>query len=411
MEQFRQILAGWLVDGSGGPIRRRVLMGLSKGIVFSSAEAGSQDLNEGCWEDLESFTALPGLVDAHVHLAMSGTHDPEERRLQCSAPFDKVSATIRSHLRAHIAHGVVALRDGGDRQGHALLYKKRFLGKPALPVAVKVAGKAWHGAGRYGNLIGKAPEPGEGLAEAVAKAGAGNDCVKIVNSGLNSLSRFAEETRPQFTLEELKSAVNKAHARGRKVMVHANGRIPVGTAVEAGCDSIEHGFFMGRENLEKMAERRTVWVPTAFTMAAYAENLSGGSNESEVAKRNLEHQLNQIRLARTLGVPIAAGTDSGSLGVNHGWALHRELQLLMSAGFTIGEAVKCASALGSVLLGVEDHTGMLAPGGPATFVAIKGPPEKLAQGLKSPQLVVVKGKVVHRSKDGLTQRRKGAIEK
>lgn len=393
MEQFRHILVGWVVDGSGGPVQRGILMEVSKGMVVSLAEADPEDLTQGRVEDLRSFTLLPGLVDAHVHLAMSGTDDPERRERQRRASFQEAATGIRRRLKAHLANGVVAVRDGGDGCGHVLLYKKRFIAEETLPPVVKAAGEAWHAPGRYGSLIGRTPRPGETLAGAIAGVGPGSDHVKIVNSGLNSLSRYGEETAPQFSLEELRAAVRSAHASGRKVMVHANGRIPVGLAVEAGCDSIEHGFFMGRENLKKMAERQTVWIPTVFTMAAYREELPGGSKESEVAKRNLDHQLDQIRLARSLGVPIGVGTDAGSLGVNHGRAFRRELQLLIAAGFTLKEAVKSATALGSALLGVEEHTGILAPGRPATFVAVKAEPEGLMKGLKSPQFVVVKGEV------------------
>jgi imidazolonepropionase-like amidohydrolase len=215
-----------------------------------------------------------------------------------------------------------------------------------------------------------------------------------VNSGVNSLTRFGQETAPQFGFEQLQEAVKNAHGLGLKVMVHANGRIPVSWAVAAGCDSIEHGFFMGKENIENMAERGTIWVPTAYTMAAYANKLEDGA-ESDVAKRNLDHQLNQIRLANGLGVSIVAGTDSGSLGVNHGEALSEELRLFMIAGFTIEEAVRSASSSGAALLNAEDHTDVLAPGRPATFVVVKAAPESVLDGLKTPRMVVVKGKIVH----------------
>jgi len=361
-------------------------------------------------EDLKSCTLVPGFVDAHVHLALSGTEDAGEREAQRKASLESSSTRIRDHLKEHIRHGVVAVRDGGDKDGHALVYKHRVLAKSPSPVAVKAAGQGWHASGRYGNLIGGSPQTGETLAQALARRGAENDFVKIVNSGLNSLTCFGAETASQFALEALVEAVKKAHGLGKKVMVHANGRIPVGWAVEAGCDSIEHGFFMGRENLEKMAERQTVWIPTVFTMAAYAEKLAGRSRESEVAKRNLDHQLDQIRLARRLGVPVGVGTDSGSLGVHHGQAFCKELQLLLTAGFTLEEAVQSATARGAALLGVEDHTGMLAPGKPATFVAVRGGPERLMEGLKSPRLVVVKGEVVDGGKDFLSQRLRGSKE-
>ena len=87
--------------------------------------------------------------------------------------------------------------------------------------------------------------------------------MKIVNSGLNSLKVFGKQTPPQFGAEEMRAAVKTAKSFGLKTMVHANGKLPVKIAVDAGCDSIEHAFFMGAESLYRIAERGAIWVPTA----------------------------------------------------------------------------------------------------------------------------------------------------
>ena len=92
------------------------------------------------------------------------------------------------------------------------------------------------------------------------------DHIKIVNSGLNSFAEFGKETLPQFDVEELKKLMSAAKEHNLETMVHANGRRPFQTAVAAGCDSIEHGFFMGNDNLKTMADEAIFWVPTAETM-------------------------------------------------------------------------------------------------------------------------------------------------
>jgi imidazolonepropionase-like amidohydrolase len=397
MKSSHHILVGWLVDGSGEPARLQILMKVRGETLMGWRPASLKDLEAPRLVDLSAFTVLPGLVDAHVHLSMSGTEDPGKRLRQIDASFEETLAMMERHVAQNLARGVVALRHGGDGSGHGLRYKKEFYVDRDLSVALRVTGPAWHAPGRYGKLIGRSPRSGERLAEAVMRSWAGSDHVKILNSGLNSLTRLGQETAPQFGLEELVETVKRAHASGRKVMVHANGSIPSGLAIEAGCDSIEHGFFMGRANLEKMADRGTVWVPTLSPMAAHAQKLHRAGTESEVAKKTLDHQLEQIRLARELGVLVAAGTDAGSPGVDHGEALVKEIRLLMTAGFTLEEAVRCASAHGAALLGVRDHTGLLAPGSPATFVAVKGAPEGALDGLSAPHMVVIKGRIAQAS--------------
>jgi imidazolonepropionase-like amidohydrolase len=202
--------------------------------------------------------------------------------------------------------------------------------------------------------------------------------VKLVNSGLNSLKIYGRETAPQFSQEEIRELVVLAGKQGRKVMVHANGRQAVQDAVEAGCHSIEHGFFMGKENLQRMAERGCVWVPTACTMKAYAEILEHGKNAADaaIARKNLFHQLDQLYLARELGVTVALGTDAGSPGVLHGEAVFEEMKLFVKAGYSLVETVRSATSVGARLMGLEDM-GLLAEGRVADFLVARGTPAQL----------------------------------
>lgn len=204
-------------------------------------------------------------------------------------------------------------------------------------VAALCAGRGWYREGRYGGLVGCPVSPDIRLVEAFKKVPAGGDVVKVVQSGLNSLHDFAKQTSPQFSEEELRELVAAAHERGLKVMVHANGKEPVRRAVAAGCDSIEHGFFMGEGNLERMAERGTHWVPTVFTMKAYAANIGATRWKADrrVIEKTVEHQIGQLRRARELGVKVALGTDAGSIGVLHGESMVEEMKIFKKLGILL----------------------------------------------------------------------------
>lgn len=393
MEHSFSLIAGWLIDGTGSPAKRNAQVRVENGIVASillmdGAESG---LEHGTQTDLSHCTLLPGLADCHVHLTMSGTDDQQVRRRQLCLTYEQAGPLIEERLFKHLAHGVTALRDGGDWAAHTQRFKAERLPSPHLPVHLSSAGKAWRSPGRYGKLIGRPPDDGLSLAECIAAHPEVTDHVKIVNSGLNSLSDFGRETAPQFSLEELADAVRAARKRGLKTMIHANGRNPVRQALEAGCDSIEHGFFMGAENLARMADRQTFWVPTAFTMKAFALLAPRGSVEAEVATRNLDHQLDQLRRALELGVPVAPGTDAGGLGIRHGIALAHELKLLIEAGYSVEGVIHCAAWNGARLLGLETETGLVKPGMPATFTAVPGDPASLPGSLLRVERVYVRG--------------------
>ncbi len=373
----KTVAVGWLIDGSGGRVKKGIVLEINEGQIkrihsMGSETAGRYDL------DLSRYSVLPPLVDSHVHLTWSGSGDAAIRKAQLHPTFEAARQTISKHLRDHFACGVLVVRDGGDRYGHTLRFKKDIF--PGRFMRLSAAGKAWHAEGRYGRLIGESlPEEGD-LAEPLMSQFFAGDHIKLVNSGLNSLKEFGRQTAPQFSLNRLKQLTAWAHSQDRPVMVHANGEEPVRRAIDAGCNSIEHGFFMGSENLARMAEKRVTWVPTAVTMAAYAEQLPCGSVEADLAARHLDHQLEQLRIARKYGVRVATGTDAGSLGVHHGSALAWEIKLLLKAGYSIAEAVACASRNGFRLLAMETR-GILTPGMRADFIAIKGPPEEISNRL------------------------------
>lgn len=390
MSNSQYILAGWLIDGSGGPVKRRVLLEMVDGIFVAISTATPESLPPGSnLIDLSHCTVLPPLVDSHAHLFMSGTTDKQTRDNQLSDGYKTLRPRIAQHLHYLFSHGVIAVRDGGDRGAFALRYRSEKEMHPGI--TLKVAGKAWYQKGRYGSLIGRYPENSKSVAAACQSDTDRVDHVKLVNSGLNSLQTFGHETAPQFSTEEIAELVKSAGQHGKKVMVHANGKIPVQSAVEAGCHSIEHGFFMGRENLELMAEKGTVWVPTLFTMKAYAANIDyAKAADLKVIEKTLDHQMNQLAIARELGVTVALGTDAGSLGVLHGESMVEEMKLFIKSGYSLAETVRCVSYNGARLLGL-DTIGLLAEGKAATFIVARGAPAQLPRKLSYLEAMYVDG--------------------
>ena len=386
------VSAGWLIDGTGGPILKRPVIRVSGGTIISIRLGRPAESDKEQIIDFSDYTILPGLVDSHVHLSMSGCEEPKTRQRQRNASFKEAKAVIFKNLMDHLNSGVVAVRDGGDYRGHTLRYKLDSQDMDSIPITCAMAGKAWHAEGRYGSIIGRPPDKGEDLARSIIRKNHGADHVKIVNSGLNSLSCYGKETEPQFSIDELSAAVRMAEGHGLRTMVHANGRRAVREAIEAGCHSIEHGFFMGDDNLKRMADKQITWVPTLFTMKALCKAIGQSGVDIDVVKKNLEHQMGQVARAGEYGVTIAVGTDSGSLGVNHGESMSEEIGLFISAGLSIEEIVKCATINSGKLVGSHYIGGMLISGMPATFIVTRGSPEKMTDCLNRPKAVFVQGR-------------------
>lgn len=119
------VRAGWMIDGSGGPVRKDVIIDVSGGRIEMIRRAGEGHCwNQGPLIDYSDSTILPGLVDCHVHLAMSGSEDSIIREKEFNEPFEKKRGRIENNIRACIMHGIVAVRDGGDNKSHVLRYKE-----------------------------------------------------------------------------------------------------------------------------------------------------------------------------------------------------------------------------------------------------------------------------------------------
>ena len=377
MPHNADIYAGYLVDGSGEPFKEKMYIRIKNGFIDKVEQADPSILKKPGITDISHKTVLPSLVDAHVHLFMSGTTHATSRQRQIDAGFDEAAATISENLQRHRSWGVGAVRDAGDRNGQVLCFKNKRLD---LNVALHAAGIGWHAPDRYGKLMARAPLKNETLAQAIFKRSGNADHVKVINSGLNSLGTFAKETPPQFDLDQMKQAVDAAKALNLGIMVHSNGKLPTQIALDAGCRSIEHGFFMGPLNLKKMADAPVTWVPTVCPMNAHYQHLLETGQPVDVALKTLEHQLDQIRMARELGVRVAMGTDAGSPGAHHGASMAMEFRLFLAAGFKVEEAVKAATFNGARLMGLKNR-GRVAKGMRANIIAVPGDPSGLPERL------------------------------
>jgi imidazolonepropionase-like amidohydrolase len=400
-------LIGRLIDGTGSEIKKDIFMTTEKGHISGMRPFFRGDAVPGeSWCDLSDCTVLPPLIDAHVHLAISADSERDRTNDSRTTAYESIKPSISRYIRDCMAYGVMGVRDGGDSKGIVLRYKNGELKAKKNRFRLNAAGCAWHRENRYGKLIGRAIPVGEDPLTAVTDGSGSNpDHIKLIQSGLNSLNEFGRQTPPQFGEETIERIYAYSRARRVGLMVHANGHLPVAAAVSGGCDSIEHGYFMGNENLRKMADAGIAWVPTITPMKAYVDHSPKDSIAYDVARRTLDHQRGQLSKAKKYGVTVAVGTDAGSPGVAHGRAVWEELKLFETAGYTTAEAVSCAT-LNAAQLMKTDMDGFLAVGMPATFIAVKGTSSDVLT-FGGIEMTVVQGKVV----EGRGHRAEGKEEK
>lgn len=328
------------------------------------------------------MTVLPGLIDCHVHLALDGVHHDGEKPLCCRE-------RLQEKLDSDLAHGVVAVRDGGDKNGIGFacrgLVRRRELQGPVI----MAAGQALRKDGRYGSFLGAGVTSGE-LAQAVNRlCRCGVDHIKVLVSGIVSFKEYGRVGSVQFDLRELKQIVRVAGEHGLKVMAHASSDQAVRLCIQAGVHSIEHGYFISEDSLQAMAEKGIAWVPTVVPVAVQNQGMSGDGVVGDIAviEGTYRRQLEMINLAQQLGVILGVGTDAGATGVRHGAGLLQELQLYREAGLTAEEVMMTATRNGAYILGIND-LGVIAPGKPAFLLAVQGDPFQKIEALSNIEYLI-----------------------
>ena len=214
-------------------------------------------------------TVLPGLIDCHVHLCADSRAGALDRLPGYSD--EQLSEVIEAALRAQLAAGVTTVRDLGDRRWAALDQRDRIAAgtagfpSPAIvasgPPITTPGGHCWH-------MGGEASHPRELRAAVCEHAERGVDIIKVMASG-GAMTAGTDVLACQYTLEQLRTVVEQAHACGLAVTAHAHGLPAVIQAVDAGVDGIEHcsclterGIQMPEDLLERLATNRITVCPT-----------------------------------------------------------------------------------------------------------------------------------------------------
>jgi imidazolonepropionase-like amidohydrolase len=324
------------------------------------AEAAGAEVVDG-----HGGTLLPGLIDAHIHLAMS-------RGSGATAPLTGALDAAASALDV----GITAVRDLGARD-HSVIAAAREIAAGRAPGPWLVAaGRPLSVPGGY--MPGVAVEvdsPDATRAAVKAEAAAGAGVIKVIASPVPA-SRDIEVPR-SFGPENLAAAVDAAHACGLRLTAHAHSLAGARDAVLAGFDCIEHGYRLDPDTIAEMARRGTWLVPTLVAMeAAQAPWLGPAGADRDAAdvrraRERWEAAAEAAVQAHRAGVQMATGTDA--VTIVPVTAVRREVALLVEvAGFTPVEALRAATSHAASLLGIESHTGAVRAGLRADLLLVDG---------------------------------------
>jgi imidazolonepropionase-like amidohydrolase len=316
-------------------------------------------------ERLPGRYVVPGLVDAHAHPTVG-------REAGMPVPLDG-SETLNV-LAAWAASGVCLVRDTGSAGG-SVLQLDLVPGMPRL----QAAGRFLAPAGRYFPAMLPEAAPPQRLTElAMGELARGARWVKViadfppVTDGMPS-----GRPEPTYSGEAIKEMIAAVHAAGGRVAAHVTTDM-VSELVRAGVDSIEHGNAIDESALRLMAQTGAAWTPTLCAVLGLPDTAS------EAARRRVAEYRQQLPellpLARRLGVPILAGTDTAG-------TIAREVALLAEHGLEPAAALEAATTTGYRFLGESFNQA----GQPITLVTYQDDPREDLAILSSPSAIIIDG--------------------
>jgi len=381
----RFIVAGRFIDGSGADVRRNVFLAVKDGIITAIGSVADLHSNDGsAIDDFTYCTILPALVDCSVSLSRSPSVDRRVRLSAEEAGFAKKAAMLEQHINYCHAHGVQGVADSDDITDLVERYQEGMEQESIIDIRTS---------GRFCRS----------RQDCAAGNSAGGDFLKIGYSG----NIEDEETPdPRFDHEDLCRIL--LQRGGKKAVVVANGLQQVEEALEAGCDAIEQGYAMGKDNLREMAEKNVLWIPSVLRAKNALDGAGTGGDvccrfsQRYVApgkpvpgaeafwKKMLTEQLTQLRFARKVGVTTAVGTGAGSVGILHGESMVEEMKLFIKAGYSLEETIRCASENGARFFGME-KLGKLTVGRKAIFLIARGTVKQLPRKLSYLEGIYVDG--------------------
>jgi imidazolonepropionase-like amidohydrolase len=409
---FRNVRVLDVVKGELGPATDVLVRGSTIAAIGSSLPASPPAMViEG-----QGRTLMPGLIDAHVHigfgsLLLTQLYDPK------TTP-DKIGAAMANSARQMLLRGFTAVRD----MGGPIFPLKRAIdtgkipGPRIWPSGAVISQTSGHGdfrepSERSRRFFGK-PSRAEDYGATFIADGRdevltatrenlrmGASQIKLMAGGGTS-SAYDPIDVTQYTLDEMKAAVEAADDWNTYVAVHAYTPRAVRRAIEAGVKCIEHGQLLDEPTIELMAQRG-IWL-SAQNLIADSPNMTPERRKKRAGV--IEGNARVWPLAKKHGVKLAWGTDL--LFEPELNAQQNPLILALRQWFTPAEILKMVTYDNAQLLALsgprtpyEGRLGIVAEGALADLILVSGDPLANLDLIADPAknfAVIMKGGVVYK---------------
>jgi imidazolonepropionase-like amidohydrolase len=342
--------------------------------------------------DLPGTTLTPGLVEGHSHVLLHAYSETSWTDQVSREGLALRVARATNHLRSTLQAGFTTIRDlGTEGAGYADVELKQAVNQGIIPgPRMLVSTRAIVATGTYQpHFIPEWNVP-QGAEEADGIDSLSRVVRDQIGRGADWIKMYADYrwgpmpgSRPTFTLDELKLAVEVAKSAGVPVTVHANTAEGMRRATLAGVETIEHGGEGTPDVFKLMAEHHVALCPT---ITAGAGPWPPANPDSPAAQRKKA----SFKAALDAGVAIINGSDVGTFP--HGDNA-REVEAMVAYGMPAIDAMKSATSTAARVLHMDNQIGRVKQGLFADLVAFDGDPTKDVTALRRVKFVMKGGTV------------------
>jgi imidazolonepropionase-like amidohydrolase len=377
---IKAFVNGLVIDGSGSPPIQSGVVIVEDDRIKAVGPVDQVTIPDKA-EKIEAAgkTVMPGLIDAHMHV----TTMPQF--LNSNGHIEQSFVGL-SKLRACLAFGTTTVANMGGCEENVILRNAIEQGQVG-PCARMLVGAMINSTG--GHVRGRTADGPWEIRKAVREMVMHNvDFIKTAASG-GFMWEHEKIWWEDYTVEELKALVSEAHSKGKRVAVHAHSQPGLNSAIEAGCDSIQHGALIDDEALQGILDRKLYYIPTLYITSSWV--LERPNLPAHMKERMTEaHPIHRegVRKAHQMGITIGTGTDG-----NPGDVM-KELAELVQCGLSPLEAITAGTRNAADALAILDRVGTLESGKKADVIMIDGDP------LKDISILMEKNNIVLVMKDG-----------
>jgi imidazolonepropionase-like amidohydrolase len=371
-----------LIDGTGADARSAVSVLLEHGHIARIAPASAlKPEREVTVIECEGRFLLPGLTDAHVHFSAT------EADGRATRPLAAFALKVAAFIEETLDQGFTTVRDAGglDPAWAQVVAKGLLRGPRILPSGAFLSQTGGHGDWRAphqdtiesgigglvaGFIICDGPDEVRKAARDQLRRGATQ--IKVMASG-GAASPTDPIDATQFTVDELRAAVDEARVRDTYVLAHAYHPKSIANCLDAGVQSIEHGNLLDEETAQRMAQEGAFLVPTLVTyevLSERGEQLGMANSSVEKIRYVAASGEDSIRIAMAAGVRIGSGSDLLGEPMRE---KARELVLQARVMGPMG-AIVAATRTNAELFGLSDQIGTIEEGRQADLILVDGDP-------------------------------------